>query len=160
MQLKEQIEFLDKAVKGTWTLNSEGKVDVVGGVNIISMNLTEIPVKFGKITGHFNCSNNHLTSLEFAPSKVGGSFDCSYNNLTSLEGCPDYVGGYFYCSNNPLKDYFKNIKEEEFKHWDVFVWSWVIKEYPFLIKIAKNYVDKEDFIELVEHFPKTKLYLR
>jgi len=158
MQLtKEQIKFLNEVVKGTWTLNS---VDVEGNVIMIVMNLVKIPVKFGKVTRNFNCSNNLLTSLEFSPSKVGGSFDCSYNNLTSLEGCPDYVGGYFYCYNNPLKDYFKNIKEEDFKLWGAFVWSWVIKEYPFLIKIAKNYVDKEDFIELIEHFPKTKLYLK
>jgi hypothetical protein len=159
---KEQIEFLDVvAFRGKWTLNSEGEVDVDGNVIMIDMNLTEIPVKFGKITGHFNCSNNHLTSLEFAPSKVGGDFYCYQNHLTSLEGCPDYVGGNFYClNNNLLKDYFKNIKEEDFKHWGLFIWGWVIKEYPFLIKIAKNYVSKEDFIELIEHFPKTKLYLR
>jgi hypothetical protein len=206
MQLtKSQKVFLNKAVyRGTWTLNSEGKVDIDGDVRMVGVNLTEIPVKFNKVSGNFNCSfnlltslefapskvgggfychnnyqnltslegapsevggdfycfNNHLTSLEFAPSSVGEDFYCSHNNLTSLEFAPSKVGGIFNCSNNPLKNYFKNIKEEEFKHWDVFVWSWVLEEYPFLINIAKNYVDKEDFIDLIKMYPKTKLYLR
>jgi hypothetical protein len=204
MQLtKEQIEFLDKAVKGTWVVNSEGKVDVDGWVDMSGMELIKIPVKFGKITGHFNCFNNsltslefapsyvggdficynnNLTSLEFAPSKVGGYFDCSINLLTSLEFAPSKVGGYFDCHNNHLtslefapskvggdfycyqnhltSNYFKNIKEEDFKHWDKLGWRWVIEEYPFLINIAKNYVNKEDFIGLIKEYPKTKLYLR
>jgi hypothetical protein len=140
MQLtQEQIEFLNEVVRGTWTLNSEGKVDVVGGVNIISMPLTEIPVKFGKVSGYFNCYNNHLTSLE---------------------NCPDEVGSGFYCDGNNLKDYFKNIKEEDFKHWDKLYWAIVLQEYPFLINIAKNYVGKEGFIYYIEKCPKTKLYLK
>jgi hypothetical protein len=206
MQLtKSQKVFLNKAVyRGDWTLNSNGKIDVDGGVRMVGVNLTEIPVKFNKVSGSFMCSFNHLTSLEFAPTSVGEDFYCSHNNitslefaptsvgggfychnnyqnLTSLEGAPSEVGGDFYChnnhltslefapskvggvfncSNNHLKNYFKNIKEEEFKHWDVFVWSWVLEEYPFLINIAKNYVNKEDFIGLIKEYPKTKLYSR
>jgi hypothetical protein len=162
MQLtKEQIEFLDKVVeRGTWTLNSEGKVDVEGWVQMNIMNLTQIPVKFGKVSKSFSCSDNNLTSLEGAPSEVGGDFLCFKNNLTSLENCPDYVGGSFICFNNPLKDYFKNIKEEDFKHWSkVFLWG-LTQEYPFLVNIVKNYVSKEDFIDLIKKYPKTKLYLR
>jgi hypothetical protein len=200
---KEQLEFLDTVVyTGDWTLNSEGKVDVDGIVIVIAMNLITIPVKFGKVSGSFDCaqnnltslegcpdwvggsfncsnnhltslegcpdyvgvgfhcSDNHLTSLEFAPSEVGGGFYCSNNHLTSLDGCPDYVGGSFNCHNNPLKNYFKNIKEEDFKHWDKLDWVDVIKEYPFLINITKNYVSKKNFIRLIEEYPKTKLYLR
>jgi len=185
MQLtKEQKYFLDRVVKvGTWTLNSEGKVDVDGNVIMIDMNLVKIPIKFGKVSESFDCSHNHLTSLEGCSDEVGGSFNCYNNHLTSLEGCPDwvgrdfscsknhltslknapdYVGGKFLCYNNSLKNYFKNIKEEDFKLWGNLNWRWwnMMGEYPFLINIAKNYVDKEDFIELIEHFPKTKLYLR
>jgi hypothetical protein len=164
MQLKEQIEFLNKAVKGTWVINPDGSVDVDGwvslGLGLEHLNLNEIPVKFGKVSGSFDCAQNNLTTLKNVPVWVGGWFDCSSNHLTSLEGCPDYVGGNFDCDDNNLKNYFKNIKEEEFKLWGLFIWGWVIKEYPFLIKIAKNYVSKERFIELVEHFPKTKLYLK
>jgi hypothetical protein len=161
MQLtKEQIEFLDKAVKGTWALNSEGKVDVDGDVNIVRLGITQLPVKFGKVSGSFYCSYNNLTSLEGCPDEVRWSFDCDDNNLTSLEFAPSYVGGWFYYSNNPLKDYFKNIKEEDFKLWGTFVWGDVLNEYPFLIYIAKNYIPKERFIDLIENYPKTKLYLK
>jgi len=185
MQLtQEQIKFLNKVVeRGNWTLNSNSGVYVDGDVSMIDMNLTEIPVKFGKITGDFGCSQNsltslngcpttvngifwcncnNLTSLEFTPSYVGGDFGCSHNNLTSLEFAPSKVGGGFYCYNNPLKDYFKNIKEEYFEHWNKLYWRWcnMIEEYPFLINIAKNYVDKETFIDLIKKYPKTKLYLK
>jgi len=141
MQLtKEQIEFLDKVVKGgTWTLNSEGKVDVRGIISMNEMGLTEIPVKFGKVSGYFSCMNN---------------------NLTSLEGCPDELGVYFYCVGNNLKNYFKNIKEEDFKLWGNLNWWDIIEEYPFLINIVKNYVSKERFMNLIKKYPKTKLYLK
>jgi len=164
MQLtQEQIKFLDKAVKGTWVINSDGSVDVDGWVSLglEHLNLNEIPVKFGKVSGSFDCAQNNLTTLKNVPVWVGGWFDCSSNNLTSLEGCPDYVEGSFYCGRNNLKNYFKNIKEEEFKHWGNLNWEWLIKsELTFLINIAKNYIPKERFIELIEYYPKTKLYLK
>jgi hypothetical protein len=162
MQLtKSQKVFLNKAVyRGDWTLNSNGKIDVDGGVRMVGVNLTEIPVKFNKVSGSFMCSFNHLTSLEFAPTSVGEDFYCSNNLLTSLEFAPSKVGGIFNCSNNHLKNYFKNIKEEEFNLWDKLGWGVIISEYPFLITIAKNYVGEETFIKLVENYPKTKLYLR
>jgi len=161
---QEQIEFLDKVVYGDWTLTSEGKVDVDGWVNMsgMGMPLTNIPVKFGRVSRWFDCSHNNLTSLDGCPDYVEGAFNCSRNNLTSLEFVPLYVGVGFYCYNNNLTNYFKNIKEEDFKHWDKLGWRWwnMIEEYPFLINIAKNYVDKEDFIELIKKYPKTKLYLK
>jgi len=162
MQLtKEQLEFLDEVVeRGTWVINPDGSVDVNGYVDTSGMNLTKIPVKFGRVSGYFSCSSNLLTSLEFAPSEVGGWFDCSENNLTSLEGAPSEVGGYFSCHSNPLKNYFKNFKEEDIQHWNKLGWWVIISEYPFLITIAKNYVGEETFIKLVETYPKTKLYLR
>jgi hypothetical protein len=158
---QKQKKFLDRLIiDGRWSLTSEGKIDVKGWVSIPDGKLTKLPVKFRRVDGGFNCSRNKLTSLEGCPDWVGRSFNCSENNLTSLEGCPDYVGTGFYCNYNNLKVYFKNIKEEDFKHWDKLDWGDVIKEYPFLINITKNYVDKEDFIELIKDYPKTKLYLR
>ena len=67
------------------------------------MNLTTIPVKFGKVSGRFWCSNNKLTSLEGCPVEVGGWFDCSKNKLISLKGAPKEVGGWFDCTNNKVK---------------------------------------------------------
>ena len=84
-----------------YTINN-GLVDVDGDVNLYTECLTELPLKFGKVTGYFECSNNLLTSLEGAPKTVGGRFDCSSNKLTSLEGCSEKVGGDFCCKNNQL----------------------------------------------------------
>jgi hypothetical protein len=101
---KEQKDFLDKYTEGKWTLNEKtGLVDIEGSFNCFGKRLTDFKgVKFGVVTGHFDCDNNSLTSLEGAPKKVGGYFSCDNNSLTSLEGAPQEVGGYFYCSNNSL----------------------------------------------------------
>jgi hypothetical protein len=161
MQLtKEQKNFLNKVVSRTYTLKSEGKIDVDGNVDMTNMNLTKIPVKFGRVDGFFNCQNNNLTSLEGCPDEVGAGFYCRYNNLTSLEFAPSKVGGGFYCYGNNLTECFKNIKEDDFKHWDRLDWSNIIEEYPFLINIAKNYINKEDFIGLIKYSSRIKLYLR
>ena len=85
-----------------YTIRPDGVVDVDGGVHLYSKNLTKLPLKFGKVSGAFDCSDNELTSLSGCPSEVGGRFDCSNNKLTSLEHCPSEVGGYFNCSYNKL----------------------------------------------------------
>ena len=135
---KKQINFLAKVVKESWVINENGEVDVYGSVDMTNMNLTEIPVKFGSVSGSFYCSNNQLTSLEFAPKSVGGNFYCSRNNLTN---------------------YFKNIKEEDFTLWDRLNWNIVLQEYPFLINIYKNYTTQEDLKGYLEEIPQTKEYL-
>ena len=86
----------------SWTLNSNGLVDVYGKVKLFGRGLKKIPLKFGEVTGGFFCENNQLTSLEGAPHKVGGGFSCSNNQLTNLEGAPNTVGGIFNCENNQL----------------------------------------------------------
>jgi hypothetical protein len=96
-------EMLNKVVEGTYTIQSNGTVDVNGNVYMYFNKLTKIPIKFGKVTGYFYCHNNQLTSLEGAPQSVGGSFDCSENQLTSLKGSPKSVGGNFNCMGNKLK---------------------------------------------------------
>jgi hypothetical protein len=94
--------ILEKIVKGTYTIQSDGTVDVKGNVNLNKTNLTKLPVKFGRVTGYFSCSDNQLTSLEGAPQSVGNYFYCSNNKLTSLKGAPQSVGGGFYCNDNQL----------------------------------------------------------
>jgi len=104
--------------------NEDGSYDVDGDVDIRDMDLTELPLRFGKVGGYFDCSynrlislehaprtvrgdfscyNNRLTSLEHAPRTVGRVFNCSYNRLTSLEGAPRTVGGDFWCADNSKK---------------------------------------------------------
>jgi hypothetical protein len=122
-----------------WVLSPEGKVDVNGYVSMGGMNLTEIPVKFGRVDGHFYC--------------IG-------NNLTTLKNCPDYIGGtWFRFDNNPLSNYFRNIKEEDFPHWDNLDWYGVLREYPFLINIGVKYMAKDNWKLILNQFPHLKLYL-
>ena len=73
------LELLKKCVKGTYTINDDGSIDVVGTVNLSNRNLTKIPFNFGKVSGGFFCYNNQLTSLKGSPNTVGGGFDC-YSN--------------------------------------------------------------------------------
>ena len=100
----EQKDWLDKCTKGTWDINSQtGLVDVDGYFYCQEQYLSDFKgVRFGEVSGIFNCAINSLTSLEGAPHVVGGSFDCSENELTSLEEAPQSVGGAFFCSENEL----------------------------------------------------------
>ena len=85
-----------------YTINDDGTIDVNGNVDLSQMKLTELPLRFNKVTGNFNCFDNKLTTLKGCPRWVGGYFNCSRNELTSLEFSPDYVGGEFYCEDNQL----------------------------------------------------------
>jgi hypothetical protein len=101
---KEQIEFLNGFTKGKWTLNKKtGLVDIEGYFDCSCEELTDFKgVRFGVVTGSFNCSGNNLKSLEGAPQEVGLGFDCDNNNLKSLVGAPQKVGDYFNCYWNKL----------------------------------------------------------
>jgi hypothetical protein len=85
-----------------WTINSDGLVDVDGGVHLSRKELTKIPISFGRVGGDFDCGHNQLTTLEGAPREVGGGFYCGLNRLTTLKGAPREVSGGFYCSYNQL----------------------------------------------------------
>lgn len=92
-------------------------VNVTGNVYLSSLGLTELPIKFGKVGGHFDCSYNELTSLEGSPREVGGLFYCYGNDLTTLEGAPEKVGKIFDCTRNKLTT-LKGGPEE--------VWRWFL----------------------------------
>jgi hypothetical protein len=79
----KQKPLLDKVIVmgGEWSINSDTDfIDVEGSVDMSYMYLTNIPVKFGEVTGDFNCSGNQLTSMVGAPQSVWGLFyiDLSY----------------------------------------------------------------------------------
>jgi hypothetical protein len=84
-----------------WSIR-DGLVDVDGNVGLWNKGLNKLPLKFGRVSGYFDCNNNNLTSLEGAPKEVGGYFSCGWNNLTTLEGAPKEVGGNFSCRYNKL----------------------------------------------------------
>jgi len=74
----------DKYNIQNWELNPKtGRVDVRGDVDLSVKNLKELPLKFGRVDGYFDCSLNQLTSLEGGPNSVGGGFYCYDNQLTS-----------------------------------------------------------------------------
>ena len=113
----EVIYFLNKCTKvdvsmrykGVWSIDKKtGLVDIDGDFICKNEGLKDLKgVRFGVVTGGFDCSGNQLTSLEGAPQEVGGSFDCSNNKITSLGGAPqevvgDLFGGRFDCSYNQL----------------------------------------------------------
>jgi len=97
------IDFLCKKYRiKNYTINGDGTIDVNGDVDLGSLKLTKLPLKFRNVSGDFLCYYNQLTSLEGSPQSVGGNFYCSNNQLTSLEGSPQSVGGDFWCDNNQL----------------------------------------------------------
>ena len=89
-----------------YTINPDDSIDVDGDVDLRGsrfwdyfrtsssygkMNnwtLDRLPLKFGKVSGSFDCRYNNLTTLEGCPKEVGGDFYISDNKLTSLVGCP------------------------------------------------------------------------
>jgi len=100
---KDQIDLICNAyyIKNYY-INSDGSIDVDGEVDLTNINLTELPIKFNKVSGDFLCGCNKLTSLNGSPKIVGGSFSCYMNELTSLESAPTKVDGDFYCYLNKL----------------------------------------------------------
>src|SRR5574344_803005 len=82
-----------------YTINSQGEIDVDGGVDLSEIEFEKLPYKFGIVTGYFDIGyNKKLISLKNCPDKVEIWFGCSHNpKIDSLEGCPKEVGGTFYC---------------------------------------------------------------
>lgn len=92
--------WLDRHFIKNYIINIDDSVDVDGNVYLSYKRLTEIPVKFGKVTGDFSCSSNILTSLKNSPIYVGGSYRCAFNAIDTLEYSPQTVNGtYDICHN-------------------------------------------------------------
>jgi hypothetical protein len=163
---KEQIIFLDSVCvySHNWTLNSDGEIDVTCRVDMRNMKLTEIPVKFGKVNGWFNCENNKLTSMKNFPNHIeNGNLQMSNNNISSfnhfplISRCGDTVMS---ISGNPLNDYLRNIKEDDFPYWKILNWYSTLKDFPFLINIGKKYFDRGHLNRYLNDSPLIKLYLK
>jgi hypothetical protein len=102
------VKKIQQLLNKNFTIKGDAQIDSVTGlVNIqghvhLMINLNEIPVQFGHVSGDFHCSNNSLKTLKGAPHSVGGAFYVNSNKLVSLEGSPHSVGGSFYCQINDL----------------------------------------------------------
>ncbi len=75
-------------------------VDVQGSVYISYCDITEIPVRFGTVTGTFSCFSTRLTTLKNVPHTIGDSLLVHNNNLTSLEYAPRYITNSFILDGN------------------------------------------------------------
>ena len=148
--------ILDKSCDGRdyWTLNENGEIDVNGNVDLNDIlkdvkckSLIELGLQFGEVRGNFRMANNNLTSLDGIPKVI--KYDSEY--------APYYPR--ISISGNNLTNYFKNIKEEDFPHWDKLYWDSVLTEYPFLVNRMMEVEDIEDSKFLINLHPQTKLYL-
>jgi hypothetical protein len=126
-----------------YTINSDGTIDVDGGVDLGHKGLTKLPLKFNKVSGHFFCDDNQLTNLKGAPSSVGGIFDCSDNQLTTLKDAPKSVVAEFYCYNNKLI----SLKGLEFKSF-----KFIILVGNSIYTIVKEWINNDNHEELIEYF--------
>ena len=94
-----------------YTINEDGSIDVNGDVDLCDSGLIELPLKFNKVFGFFDCGYNKLTSLKGSPKYVELDFNCEHNDLTNLEYGPEYVGGFFDCNHNFLVTLKESPKE-------------------------------------------------
>ena len=104
-------EEFNKCVEGSWKINSKGKIDVNGDVDLYFVlqgrTLLEFcrelgATGFGRVSGNFNCNHNKLKILTGSPSYVGKDFSCELNELESLEGGPRLVLGSYNCGGYHL----------------------------------------------------------
>ena len=98
-------EICEKYKIENYTINGD-VVDVDDDVDLKLEyeRLDSLPLKFGKVSGSFDCNGNGLIDLKGSPSEVVGNFRCKQNNLTTLYGGPTKVGGGYDCSDNKLTD--------------------------------------------------------
>ncbi len=163
MELTEiQKGFLDSVCGGrsNWTLNSDGEIDVRYNIDVDCngilkilgcKSLEDFGIQFGTVSGNFRIGSNDLTSLNGIPRKFYDGYlkDGHYF-------IPDWR---IYIDDNNLTNYFKNLKEDDFKHWDKIYWGGILEEYPLMINIAKKHLDEIMITYYLNLYPLTKLYL-
>jgi hypothetical protein len=107
-------KFCEKYLEN-YKINNDGTIDVDGDVDLYCriVNMEKLPVKFGKVSGEFDCRWNNLITLEGCPEYVGGDFLCEKNNIYTLEYFPKYIGGSFSCNPNKSLTTLKGIEKCE-----------------------------------------------
>lgn len=125
-QQVEMMEYLSSGLppQSRWRYNPvTDRIDIEGDFNCGWTGFKDFRgIKFGRISGNFDCSGLGLTSLIGAPQYVGKSFNCSKNSLESLEGGPEHVRGHYDCSNNKLVT-LKGSPKKLGSYWEKFICS-------------------------------------
>jgi hypothetical protein len=71
------LEFCQNYLKNVdYTINHDDTIDVDDNVFLFFElgNMKKLPVKFGKVSGFFDCRMNNLTTLEYCPKYIGGNY--------------------------------------------------------------------------------------
>lgn len=92
----EQYLNTQLTIVGTYTIQPDHTVDVVGSVEVNAFAIYQLKVKFGTVTGNVNLSRIHLTILEGFPHTVGGDVTVARTPIKSLQGARTRVEGHFW----------------------------------------------------------------
>ena len=93
------------------TINKDGTVDVNNDVDLSRRSLIELPFKFGKVEGCFDCSFNKLTTLFGGPKQVNYDYLCNDNKLINVEWFPEYFDYEIWIFNNPVDELISLVVE-------------------------------------------------
>ncbi len=120
LRLFESFEEIDEICRKyeirNYTINLDESIDVDEDVWLCNNNFTELPLKFNKANGNFDCKNNKLKSLKGSPVEINGGFYCHKNELTSFKFAPKIIRGHFNCEINNIKtfEYFPSYVRNSF----------------------------------------------
>jgi hypothetical protein len=89
-------------ISGWHSISDTGLVSITGNVKL-QKTCDQLPVRFDRVSGYFDCKFCELKTLAGTPRWIGGYFSCSDNQLETLEGAPQWVSGFFSCSDNQLE---------------------------------------------------------
>lgn len=86
-------------------IDADLTINVNGNVNLSGGTFTNLPVKFGHVTGNFGISScKELISLDGAPISVGGYFDLTgCDCITSFEGFNTKINGWLRADATKIK---------------------------------------------------------
>jgi len=72
-------------IKGSFHVNDNLEVDVIGSVVFDFTTHETIPVQFGSISNDFECYSIHLKSISGFPKLLGGAFRFTSNNFEQTD---------------------------------------------------------------------------
>lgn len=133
-----------------YTVNKDGTIDVNGDVDLHRRGLTELPLKFNKVSGDFYCFENNLKSFDGFPKEIGKNIDVSDNNIKSFDGFPEKIGVSFFCTHNPINELWRLFKDKS--KMELFIYNDIIRDNNIIILDRLN-----DFLDQIGSPPVTEV---